>query len=206
MVDLGVTLDSKLLFDKHIENILAKAMKTLGFLFRVTKDFKSIKTLKILFCSLVRSHLEYASQVWNPRYVKYIDLLEKPQRKFLKFINFKHNIFSSDYVDSCKRQHILPLIKRREAADLSFLHSIVLNLIDCPSLLSKVKLLVPVRLACRRKYLKLHAPLCRTNYRQNSFFIRTANLFNSEYSENVDLFTMRRNIFKIMIYNEFFPS
>lgn len=206
VVDLGVTLDSKLLFDKHIEKILAKAMKTLGFLFRITKDFQSVKTLKILFCCLVRSHLEYASQVWNPCYDKYINLLEKPQRKFLKRINFKHNIFSPDYVDSCKHHHFLPLVKRREAADLSFLHNIVLNLIDCPSLLSKIKLKIPTRFACRRKYLKLHAPFCRTNYRQNSFFIRTVNLFNSEYSENVDLFTMRRNNFKVIINNQFFPS
>lgn len=206
VVDLGVTLDSKLLFDKHIEKILAKAMKTLGFLFRITKDFQSVKTLKVLFCSLVRSHLEYASQVWNPRYDKYINLLEKPQRKFLKHINFKHNILSPDYVDSCKRHHFLPLVKRREAADFTFLHNIILNLIDCPSLLSKIKLKIPARLACRRKYLQLHAPFCRTNYRQNSFFIRTANLFNSEYSENVDLFSMRRNDFKVLINKQFFPS
>lgn len=47
--DLGVVIDSRLLFDKHIEIITSKAMKNLGFMFRITKDFKSIKTLKILY-------------------------------------------------------------------------------------------------------------------------------------------------------------
>lgn len=120
-LDLGVTLDSKLLFDQHIDNISAKAMKTLGFIFRVTKDFKQIRTLKILFCSLVRSQLEYASQVWNPQYDKYIDILERSQKKILRYVNYKAKLRSSGYEESCNHHHLLPLQKRREAADLTLL-------------------------------------------------------------------------------------
>lgn len=64
--DLGVVIDSRLLFDKHIEIITSKAMKNLGFMFRITKDFKSIKTLKILYCSLVRSLLECVPSLEPP--------------------------------------------------------------------------------------------------------------------------------------------
>lgn len=205
VTDLGVTLDSKLLFDKHIENITVKATKTLGFILRVTKDFKLIKTLKILFCSLVRSQLEYASQVWNPCYDKYISLLEKPQRKFLRFINFKAKISNSgfDYEASCRHHHLLPLLMRREAADLSFLHNIVSNRIDCSSLLSEVRLVTPST-SSRKNYLRLRMPCCRTNYRRNSFFSRTFSNFNTNFSEHIDLFATRHNIFKYLINIKFF--
>lgn len=203
VVDLGITLDSKLLFDKHIDNITAKAMKLLGFLFRVTKDFKTLKTLKILYCSLVRSQLEYASQVWNPMYDKYIDMLEKPQKKFLRFINYKYKIKTFDYIDSCRRQNILPLSERREAADLTFLHNIFLNVLDSPTLLSEIKLLVPFRSVSRRNYLQIYTPPYNSNYRRNSFLPRTIVVFNTKYSKYVDFFSMKRNSFKHLA-NEYF--
>lgn len=199
VIDLGITIDSKLLFDEHIEKIVAKALKSLGFLFRITRDFKTIKTLKILYCSLVRSNLEYASQVWNPCYEIYIERLERIQKKFLSFINFKHKIPSLDYVQNCKRHHLLPLAKRREAADLTFLHNILLNVVDSPDLLSLIKLKTPLRAFSRRNFLRIHTPDCSTNYRKNSYLVRVANVFNSVYSPNSDLFTMRQNEFKLIV-------
>lgn len=206
VVDLGVTLDSKLLFDRHIENISNKAMKTLGFIMRVTRDFKTIKTLKILYCSLVRSQLEYASQVWNPCYEKYVTMLERPQKKFLRFINYKAKILSTDYEydEVCFHHHLLPLQTRREVADLSFMHNILSNRIDCPSLLSQVGLVVPLSSHPRKPGLQLYTPRVRTNYRMNSYFIRTSKIFNSNYSKNFDLFVMRHNTLKQTITKNFF--
>ncbi|XP_026744752.1 uncharacterized protein LOC113506092 [Trichoplusia ni] len=71
--DLGVHHDSKLLFETHVDNIVSKATKSLGFIMRVSKSFKNAKTLKILYCTFVRSQLEYASEIWNPCYQKYVD-------------------------------------------------------------------------------------------------------------------------------------
>lgn len=206
VVDLGVTLDSKLLFSKHIENISTKAMKTLGFILRITKDFKLIKTLKILYCSLVRSQLEYASQVWNPCYDKYINILERPQKKFLRFINFKAKILSPDYEydEVCFHHHLLPVQIRREAADLTFLSNIVSGRIDCPSLLSQVGLVTPLSSTPRRRNLQLYTPRHETNYRGNSFFIRTLTNFNRNHSPNVDLFMTRHYTFKNTISKQFF--
>ena len=61
--DLGVTLDSKLLFDTHVEITVQKALKNLGYLLRVTKDFKNVKSLITLFNSLVRPILKHATTV-----------------------------------------------------------------------------------------------------------------------------------------------
>ena len=43
-------------------------------------------TLKTLFCSLVRSNLEYCSVVWSPFTKRNIEKLERIQRRATKFI------------------------------------------------------------------------------------------------------------------------
>jgi len=57
--DLGVTFDSRLKFDEHIDIKISKAYQMLGIIKRhfiyLTPD-----TFVVLYKSLVRSHLEYA--------------------------------------------------------------------------------------------------------------------------------------------------
>ncbi|KAL3278730.1 hypothetical protein HHI36_016260 [Cryptolaemus montrouzieri] len=65
--DLGVTLDSGLSFKEHLGKISAKAYKMLGFIRRNASEL-STRTIKILYCSLVRSGHEYASSMWSPFY------------------------------------------------------------------------------------------------------------------------------------------
>ena len=61
--DLGVILDSQLTYKQHISYVVDKASRMLGFVFRVAKNFSDIHCLKSLYCSLVRSVLEYCSAV-----------------------------------------------------------------------------------------------------------------------------------------------
>ncbi|XP_038120658.1 uncharacterized protein LOC119770244 [Culex quinquefasciatus] len=50
--DLGVMLDSKMTFTDHITYTVSKASKTLGFIFRIAKNFRDLGCLKALYCSL----------------------------------------------------------------------------------------------------------------------------------------------------------
>ena len=63
--DLGVTFDSKLKFDLHINDKVNKSYSVLGLIYR---NFKYISpdTFVMLYKTLVRSHLEYANSVWSP--------------------------------------------------------------------------------------------------------------------------------------------
>ena len=74
--DLGVIFDSQFKFDKHIADKINKAYAFLGLIKRnftyLCKD-----AFITLYKSLVRSHLEYAVQVWSPYTVAYIKKLKK---------------------------------------------------------------------------------------------------------------------------------
>lgn len=186
--DLGVLLDSKLLFDHHVNHIVDKAHRTLGFILRASSPFKNMKSLKVIYCAYVRSHLEYASQVWNPCYYMYNNIIERIQKRFLRYLGFKFKLQYLDYDQQCTRLHLLPLHLRRQIADISFLLKIAQNGLDCSDLLSNLYLNTPTRRL--RSHNLLHTPFCHTNYRKNSYFPRAIHIFNklNLSNPNIDLF------------------
>jgi hypothetical protein len=61
---LSITLlDCKLTFNVQIDYIASKAMIVLGFIKRFGKKFKDPYVHKVLYCTYVRSILEFASSV-----------------------------------------------------------------------------------------------------------------------------------------------
>lgn len=176
--DLGVRHDSKLLFDTHINDIVNKASKSLGFIMRLSKSFTKAKTIKILYCTYVRSHLEYASQIWNPCYHIYIDRIEAIQKRFIKYLCFRFKVpyYSSNYLDLCKKFHLLPLNKRRDIADYLYLLKLIHNNIDCSELLSKIFFNIPQK--SPRFNPPFRVPRASTKYRQNTYIVRASRTFN----------------------------
>jgi hypothetical protein len=133
--DLGVTFDTKLNFNDHLNNIVSKALKTYGFVFRNCKDFSNPKTLLLLYTSLIRSQLEYCSLIWYPIYITNINELEKVQRKFLKFLSFQldgvYPIRNYDNNMLLGRFKLKSLYTRRVNAVVSFLYKLVHHKFDC---------------------------------------------------------------------------
>lgn len=145
--DLGVIFCSNLSFDSHITNITNSAYKKLGFINRTCKLFNNVNTLKLLYCSLVRTQLEYASTVWAPYQANLNALIERSQHRFLRRISFKLNesmsIFDHNYDRVMKHLKVLTLADRRTELDLMFISKIVNGSIDCPNLLERIGLYVP---------------------------------------------------------------
>lgn len=83
--DLGVVLDSSLTFKPHYSDIIARANRQLGFIFKIADEFRDPFCLKALYCSLVRSILEFGSVVWCPYQRIWIMRLESIQRKFVRY-------------------------------------------------------------------------------------------------------------------------
>lgn len=204
--DLGVTFDSKLLFDQHVDIIVKKASRSLGFVFRMSSEFTSIKTFKILYCAYVRSHLEYASQVWNPRYNEYSKRIESIQRRFLRYLQYRAHIYLPDYETRCRKFHFLPLHKRRVMADLTYLMNIANGTVDCPELLEQVGLRTYT--VALRNPNTLYVPLVKTNYRQNAFIYRASCSFNSVVNGNseVDIFNTSTSKLRRLLSDLFFQA
>ena len=64
---LGITISSDLTWSKHINIIGSKARKLVGLLFRQFYRCADTDTIRKLYITIIRLHLEYASQVWASR-------------------------------------------------------------------------------------------------------------------------------------------
>ena len=102
--DLGVTFDSKVTFKLHLLNIVNNANKKWFFITRHTKSFKNPNSLRILFISLVRSILLYASSIWRPIFDCHMKRLEHIQHKVLRRLSILYGSpmhrFNHDYTQS----------------------------------------------------------------------------------------------------------
>lgn len=174
--DLGVLIDSKFTFVPHIQSMISKSLQLLGFVKRVTSEFTNTNAIKQLYCSLIRTHLEYASCVWNPRYNVHIQDIERVQHKFLKLIAFKLNMPELTYPQLETNIQLRTLEERRDSKDLKMLYNILNNKYNCPLLLNNIGLHVPSR-ETRLRY-TFSIPAHRTNYGQNSFLSRSGRLAN----------------------------
>ena len=74
------------LWNSHIDKISSKANKVLGLIKRSCRDLRDVSTLRTLYCTLVRSQLEYGSVVWSPFTARNITKLERVQHRTTKFI------------------------------------------------------------------------------------------------------------------------
>jgi hypothetical protein len=184
--DLGVIIDNKLTFHDHIDTIVQRAYKQLGFLLRVCKPFQHVMTYMILYYSLVRSILDFACIIWSPFYKCHINRIEQVQKKFLKAIDYRMGRGRNSYSNSLSHYGLLPLEGRRIQFDVMFLYKIVNNLIDSPSLLGRLLFKIPQRTARHKKLFAI--PYSRTKYVSYSYFNRCLNYYNTNMS-HVDIFS-----------------
>ncbi|KAH0808663.1 hypothetical protein GEV33_014128 [Tenebrio molitor] len=146
--DLGVIFDSKLSFGEHIRTIAGTAFRALGFVLRAGREFSDVATLKLLYITYVRSRLEYASLVWSPIYDVHSSLLERVQRRFLKNVVFMLN--GAYPPRGCPQGLLLgevglqSLLDRRMEHSVIFLFKLFRGLQECPHVLGRISLRVPV--------------------------------------------------------------
>lgn len=165
VTDLGILFDAKFTFVAHINNIVAKAQKTYGFIYRNGKDFTKIQTLKTLFFALVRSQLEYGSLIWNPVYQVHIKHIESVQRSFLKFLSFcEDGVYPPrgfNHIQLLNKFYINSLQTRRIISGVRFIIHLINYKIDCMWLLGKLNFLIPKYNS--RQHNAFYCPPCYSN-------------------------------------------
>ena len=143
--DLGVYLDNKLSFKQHIEMTINSAQKILGFLIRLSKNLKKIKTIETIYHALVRSKLEYACCIWNPVSVTSSNEIEKVQKRLLRYLHFRNSGTYPHYIhhpvstsELLSEFNMMALKNRRSLQEYVFIFKLLNNKIDCAKLLHSV--------------------------------------------------------------------
>lgn len=138
--DLGVLLDRELTFRMHYEDIISRANKLLGFIFKIADGFRDPLCMKSLYCALVRSILEFAVVVWCPYSRIWVDRIEAIQRKFVRralwHLPWRDVVNLPPYEHRCMLLGIETLEKRRFNAQVVFVAKVLTNEIDSPAILS----------------------------------------------------------------------
>ena len=83
--DLGVFVSKNLKWNHHIDYIVNKSNRVLGMI-KNSFSYLDTNSMKLLFTSLVRPHLEYAGPIWNPTSmgIGKIKQIEHIQRRGIK--------------------------------------------------------------------------------------------------------------------------
>ena len=71
-------------------------------------------TFRSLYVALVRSHLEYASEIWSPKSVSLIKLIEGVQRRATRLL-----LPNLTYNERLQQLNLLSLVYRREVKDIT---------------------------------------------------------------------------------------
>ena len=121
---MGVTITSTLSWSVHIHNISRKVRKLLGLLYRQFYGLVNPQQFMKLYSLIVRPHMEYASQVWNPHLKKNIDELENTQKMALRICARQWDL---SYGDLLLNSKILTLAAQQEYLSLCTFYKIIHN-------------------------------------------------------------------------------
>ena len=119
--DLGIMVANNLKPSEHVNSIVARAQRIFG-LIKKTFVSRDASVIMPLYCSLVRSLLEYATVVWNPFLVRDIQSVEKLQRRVTKSVRGLRNI---PYEERLVHLRIDSLERRRLKTDLTEVFKII---------------------------------------------------------------------------------
>jgi hypothetical protein len=170
--DLGVIFDSQLKFDEHIYVKINKAYSMLGI---IKRNFRNISdsSFVLLYKSLVRSHLEYANAVWSPYRQKYIEKVEKVQKRATKLLSSNKGL---TYEDRLKKLNLPTLVYRRHRGDMIETFKIIHGIYNVDSTL---QLLLSHNALTRGHRFKLFQSHVHYDSRKYFFVNRIISLWNN---------------------------
>ena len=166
---LGLTFSSKLNWGSYIISIIETASKKIEALIRSMK-LLSTEVALYLYKSTICPYMEYCCHVWTGAPSCYLELLDKLQKRICR--NVGPSLTAS----------LNPLANRQNVASLTFFYRHYFG--KCSSELAQ---LVPLpfsqgrftRYSDRLHDFSVSIPRCYKNVFVNSFFPRTARLWNS---------------------------
>jgi hypothetical protein len=169
--DIGVIIDDKLTFEKHMSAKINKANSIMGII-RRTYAYLDEESFLLLYKALVRPHMEYANQVWSPHLKKHISAIENVQRRATKLIPGFRDI---PYQDRLKRLKLPTLGYRRIRGDMIELFKIMTGKYDT----NVTDFINANRTDTRGHQYKIYKVHTRLDIRKYSFVHRNVNCWNN---------------------------
>ena len=162
---LGVTLRDDLLWTDHVNIITRKASKRLYLLRQLKRAGIDILDFVNIYCSCIRSTLEYACQVFHSSLPKFLsEEIERIQKRAMRII-FPGIFYSSALAES----GLLSLHERREFLSNKLFNDIVI------SSKHRLKSLLPPKSSCYTEHLRTRRtfglPEIHTNRFRNSLIM-----------------------------------
>lgn len=188
---LGLSFNSELSWNSYIASIAKSASKKVGSLFR-SKRFLTPEAILYLYKSTIRPCMEYCCHIWAGASSSSLDLLDKIEKRVANLVG---PILASS---------LQPLSHQRDVASLSLFYKYYHA--KCST---ELQGLVPsswlparsTRFSKRSHPYTVAVPRSKTKFYSNSFFPRTAKLWNSlsndcfPLSYNLNLFKSNVNRF-----------
>ena len=110
VLDLGIYVSSDCSFEFHITNLNIRTTHLTGWILR-TFCFRDKLTVLTLFKALIMSRMDYGSQLWSPYWTKHINMIEKTQRSFIRYISGMQGL---SYPEGLAVLKLYSLQRRRE--------------------------------------------------------------------------------------------
>ena len=123
-------MSSDLTWRDQINKVCSKGNKQLGFL-RRNLQINNTKVKETAYTGLVRPALEYCSTIWDPHHHKYIDQLQKVQRRAARFVCNSY-YYKASVTDMLNKLAWESLEARRRRARLVMFYKIQNGLICIP--------------------------------------------------------------------------
>ena len=175
---LGVIVSHNLCWSQHIQEVCNKARKALGIIYcNISSHTNDPSTIFRLYIALVRPHLEYVVQVWNPHLERYTLLRKSPEICLTDYHESYENLLEFFKVPSLKN--------RRLFLCLCTFYCIKNNLVyfPCGSVFPPT-----MSFSCSRRYNHqvYRVPFARCNGFKYSFFSNIIRLWNNLPLETVN--------------------
>ena len=199
--DLGIYITPDLNWETHINRLYLTATKTCAWILNVFSTRNKFVMIT-LFNSLVRSKLEYCSELWDPSKIKLIDKIEQIQRNFTRKIN---NMKDLDYWTRLKDLQIMSLQRRRERQILILVWKIKNNLIPNDINLEFSQNKYTLKTKAILKPLPRRAGKMQTSF-EGSFLIKGAKLWNRLPSTLTEINKLSSFVARLENFLKLFPD
>ena len=84
---LGIMIDAGLTWQAHIDTISNKLSRATGLLYKI-RPYVNIQILKMLYYSLIFSHLNYAVEIWGSTHNIYLNRILILQKRAIRLISY----------------------------------------------------------------------------------------------------------------------